>query len=291
MAEPARLTLRRALTREQADGLVGELVSDDRAAIRVIDPTIVVDPELGEPVFAYLPLPDGWVGALTKAVLAIDDFTGIARAGKLRSLSRTFGMAPRRPTMKHDSCRITSLARDMPEVHNTLAMLSLHLGDMLRSFAPAIAERDVLTIGEIDDDWRMAPHSHWTSGVVNHTAQLPYHRDGMNFDAWSAMPVIRSGVSGGGLHLPEYGLTASCRNGYVVFFNGFRLVHGVTPLTYIRPAKGGQPKGYRFSIVYYALRGMKDCATFAAELAQGQAKRTEREENQRAVVSGEKSWR
>jgi hypothetical protein len=220
---PEQLARRRVLAREQADELVGQLVPARADGETLNQPAIITDPDLGEPVFAYLPLPPGWTERLTDAVLAIDGYTGLGRAGKLRSLSRTFGMAPRRPTMLHDSCRITSLARDMPKIHAELAELSLVLGEML--------------------------------------------------------------------HLPEYGITASCRNGFVVFFNGYRLVHGVTPLTYIRPAGRPGGKGYRFSIVYYALRGMKDCATFAAELAQGQAKRTEREDNQRAVVRGEKQWR
>ena len=36
---------------------------------------------------------------------------------------------------------------------------------------------------------------------------------------------------------------------------------------------------YRYSVVYYALRGMKDCHTTALEQARGWRKRTEREGN------------
>ncbi len=39
-----------------------------------------------------------------------------------------------------------------------------------------------------------------------------------------------------------------------------------------------QEDGYRYSIVYYALRGMKDCFTYAVETKRAQHKRTEREE-------------
>lgn len=286
------LERRRCLPKTEADALVGTAVPAKRPGSRLLnDATVVVDPDLGEPVFAYLPLGYGDTAALNLACHQITGWTALGRMGKLASMSRTFGMAPRRPALRRDSCRATALARDLPDVHDVLAGLSLTLAATLASFAPGIAARDALTIAEIDDEWRMAPGSSWTSGVVNRTAQLPYHRDSQNFDAWSAMPVVRFGVSGGGLHIPEYGLTASCRHGYVVYFNGYRLVHGVTPLTAIRPARRGQPAGYRYSIVYYALRGMKDCATFAAELARGQAVRTAREDNQRAVVTGEKRWR
>lgn len=298
MAEYAVIERRRMFDRDTATQLVGDLVPEPPPESVIHEPTIVIDPDLGEPVLAYLQLPAPEQARLTSAVLAVHDFTGVARQGKLRSLSRTFGMAPRRPVMQHDACRITQLARDMPDVHAVFANLSLTLGGMLRGFAPQIVERDERTIAAVADDWRMAEGALWTSGVINHTAQLPYHRDGMNFDAWSAMPVVRSGVSGGYLHIPEYNLTPSCRNGFAVFFNGWRLVHGVTPITHIRKGRRA-PKsapvattgaGYRFSVVYYALRGMKDCYSFAAEQEFGRAKRTEREANQAAIVRGERQW-
>lgn len=277
-----------------ADALVGALVKYPPGETIINDPTVVIDPDLGEPVLAYLPLPAEQTVLLTEAVLALRSFGTVARAGgKLQSRALTFGMAPRRPAQRRDSCRITSFARDDPAHHHVIADLSLVLGDMLGSFAPGIAERDRATIAEVGDEWRMAPGSLWTSGVVNHTAQLPYHRDGMNFDAWSAMPVIRSGIRGGHLHIPEYGLTPSCRNGYVVFFNGHRLVHGVTPIVSPpgrRKRVTSNELGYRISIVYYALRGMKDCLTWAEEQRRARSVRSGREANQGAVVRGEKKW-
>jgi hypothetical protein len=101
---------------------------------------------------------------------------------------------------------------------------------------------------------------------------MPYHRDGSNFPSWSAMPVIRHRVRGGHLHLPEYGLTVPCVDSTILYFWGQKHVHGVTPIT---PAPRG--KSYRFTIVYYARRGMKDCATFARETAVARARRTARE--------------
>jgi hypothetical protein len=37
------------------------------------------------------------------------------------------------------------------------------------------------------------------------------------------------------------------------------------------------PDAYRVSVVYYALRGLKDCHTFAEETARAAVRRTERE--------------
>lgn len=281
---------RRVISKEEADAMRGALVPlPDRDTI-INTPTLVVDPDLGAPVMAYLPLSPADTAKLTDAVTRIPAFSGVSRAGSLRSLSRTFGMAPRRPVNKHDSCRITALARDHPDIHAVLAELSLTLGDTLASFAPEIAARDRATIDAVGPEWRMAEGSLWTSGVVNHTAQLPYHRDALNFDAWSAMPVVRRGVTGGYLNIPEYGLTPSCRNGYVVYFNGHKLLHGVTPLQApARQYRSGTAEGYRLSVVYYALRGMKDCYTFAAEHAQGRVRRTEREDYQARVLRGQET--
>lgn len=293
MSDWTTIERRRVIDRDTASGLVGTPVTAKIDYEVIHEPTVVIDPDVGEPVLAYLPMAEADTANLTAAILKLTGWTSVARAENMRNLSRTFGMAPRRPAMKHDSCRITALARDNPREHQILADLSLTLGDTLRQFAPGIAARDELTISDVEDEWRMAHESHWTSGVVNHTAQLPYHRDGMNFDAWSAMPVIRRGVSGGYLHVPEYNLAPSCRNGFAVYFNGYQLVHGVTPFTNItKPSRHPERDGkYRFSVVYYALRGMKDCFTHAAELAQGQAARTGREDNQAAVVRGDKAWR
>lgn len=80
-------------------------------------------------------------------------------------------------------------------------------------------------------------------------------------------------MRGGYLDIPEYNLVCACRDGYVSFFVGQQLVHGVTPMT--PQAKDS----YRYSVVYYALRGMKDCFTTAIEQKRAKATRSNREDN------------
>jgi hypothetical protein len=117
----------------------------------------------------------------------------------------------------------------------------------------------------------MTEQTLWTSGVINQASALPYHRDRANFDSWSAMPVVRRGMEGGDLHMPEYGITVNCRDGWALWFNGYAHVHGVTPM------KLRAKDGYRYSIVFYAKRGMKDCHTYAVEVGEARQKRMERE--------------
>jgi hypothetical protein len=145
------------------------------------------------------------------------------------------------------------------------------LGGYLKEMLPEVYLKDVEQMEAVLPEWRMTEDALWTSGVINQSSSLPYHRDGSNFDTWSAMPVVRRGMDGGDLHMPEYGITIACKDGWALWFNGHAYVHGVTPM------KSRAEDGYRYSVVFYAKRGMKDCHTYAQEIGEARARRTERE--------------
>lgn len=265
----SRVEVARWLTPDMASELVGHPVPPLAEGITIIDSPTIVSCE-GEPVAAYLPLADA--GRLRRAALSIDCSGGVQRNTNYRSRSRTFGYAPIRVVTRRESCSLTALGRDQPEVEAVLDSYADQFSAMLAGIDPAIVTRDQATLGEVLPEWRLGEAKLWTSGVVNDTAALPYHRDGFNFATWSAMPVLRRGVRGGLLHLPEFGVAFACADSTVTLFPGRLWVHGVTPLSRVRP-----DDGYRISIVYYALRGMKDCRTAAEETRRAQTKRTERE--------------
>jgi hypothetical protein len=194
-------------------------------------------------------------------------------------------MAPRKPYQKRESCKATSLSYENPQSHAVLVALAKTCADVLHDLVPSQYQSDLSAIQDIDNAWRITDDALWTSGVVNKSSSLPYHRDGFNFATWSAMPVVRRHMDGGFLNIPEFNLTVNCRDGWVVLFPGYKYVHGVTPM---RPTKEG---GYRFSVVYYALKGMKDCFTYAVETAKARERRTEREEHLAKVLKGEAEFR
>lgn len=264
--EPTTLTLPRVCTPDEASLMVGDPVPNRTPTFT--GPTIIRDADTGEMIAASLPF-DGT--ARLRRLLPEMDYTGLQRAKNYRSKSKTFGFAPRRPLVRRESCSLSALASSRPDIQAALTELSDQCATTLTSIAPDTVETDRETMQAVLPEWRMGEEKLWTSGVVNKTAQLPYHRDGFNFPTWSAMPVIRRGVRGGHLHLPEYDLVVPCQDGYAVYFAGHQLVHGVTPITL------KQKDGYRYSVVFYALRGMKDCYTYAVETAEGQRKRSERE--------------
>jgi hypothetical protein len=199
--------------------------------------------------------------------------------------SRTFGMAPRKPFQTREACRPTSLSYEQPEIHDVLVRTADRLSQMMRKIAPEVYENDKTETGAVADEWRISEDSLWTSGVINKTSTLPYHYDGNNFDMWSAMPVVRRGIRGGALSMPEYGVTVECRDGWVLFFPGYRYLHGVTPIAHVTK------DAYRYSVVYYCLRGMKDCFTYAVEQAEARKKRTQREVGLASAVKGDTEFK
>lgn len=264
------LYLGRQIEREVArDKLVGERV-DERPA-NVCTPTLVRDVDTDDPVCLYAPIPDG-VRDLRRAVRSITQFNGVNRAGSgYRTKSATFGTAPRKPVFQREGCAATAVKRDFPAQHAVLEGYANLCQRMLYLALPEMVRASADESSAILPDWRLTPNTFWTSGVINQTVAMPYHTDSSNYDVWSAMPVVRRGVSGGHLHIPEYDVILECRDGWCAWFPGYRLVHGVTPIH--RTADDG----YRYSVVFYALRGMADCATTAQEQAYAKQKRTERE--------------
>ena len=259
--------IERVLTQEESKNIIGKMVEDREPNVN--EAGIYRDKDTGEVILVYMPYP-GDLASLRNAVLKTGMSTTLRSSG-VRNMSRTFGMAARSVVLNRESCRPASLAWDFPEAQMVLNAAAVDLGENLRKLLPEVHEHDSNVLEQVLPEWRMTEDSLWTSGVINQSSQLPYHRDRSNFETWSAMPVIRRGMTGGHLEFPEYGITVNCRDGYALYFNGHRYVHGVTPMV----AK--KKDGYRYSIVFYALRGMKDCHTYAVEVGEARKKRTGRE--------------
>lgn len=264
--EFATVELPRAMTPDQATELIGDKVPDLQPNITTA--SVVVDANTKEPQFAYLPVTD--TAELRRSVLGLH-YSKMSRAKGYASASTTFGYSPRRPVYGREGCGQSQVARDQPRNHRPLAEWASRLQHMLHDISPEIVEHDQLALKAVDESWRLGESDLWTSGVINRTSRLPYHRDTFNFNTWSAMPVLRRHVTGGYLAIPEYGAVIACRDSWAVFFPGYRLVHGVTPM------HAQRDDGYRISIVYYALKGMKDCFTAAVETEYAKKRRTERE--------------
>jgi len=267
-----RVSLARVRSPEEATALVGQKVPAMEPTFR--GAALFTDADTGEPVMGHLPMPDldRFRSVIQGLVWSGVALRGTYRAGTgSRNKSWTFGYRGRKPMMRAEGCVLSMFGRDNPEIQAYLAQYADVLAGQLGEAFPEVEVMGRDVIQQVLPDWRLTETSLWTSGVINKESALPYHRDGNNFDAWSVMPVVRRGVRGGHLHLPEYDMVVPCRDGYTVMFFGKRLVHGVTPMTKVTP------DGYRVSVVYYALRGLKDCHTYAEETAYSIRRRTTRE--------------
>jgi hypothetical protein len=263
--------VKRVIEKKAAREFRGDVVLD--LAPDITEAGIYVDEDTNEPFLVYMPMEEDMVPELRAAVRGVKySSSGVTRQQMgIENHSRTFGMAPRKPFQTREACRPTSLSYEQPEIHDVLVRTADRLSQMMRQIAPEVYDNDKVETNAVADEWRISEDSLWTSGVINKTSTLPYHYDGNNFDMWSAMPVVRRGIRGGALSMPEYGVTVECRDGWVLFFPGYRYLHGVTPIAHVTK------DAYRYSVVYYCLRGMKDCFTYAVEQAEARKKRTARE--------------
>lgn len=263
------LVLSRVMTTEAATALIGTRVPD--VGPTITGETVLIDADTGQIMLAYLPLERELVRDIRQHIVGYR-CAAVQRNANYETKSTTFGYSPRAAINGRDDCRASQFARDEADRERVLDRTAAELQAMLDQVDPAIVHDDRETLAVIKRDWFLGESDLWTSGVINQSSVLPYHRDSFNFPTWSAMPVIRRGMNGGHLSVPEYDLTVPCRDGWAVFFPGHDLVHGVTPMS------PRTPDAYRYSIVYYALRGMKDCHTAAEETVYARRRRTEREQ-------------
>lgn len=291
MVDVETITVRRVMPRDGATHLVGTVVPRFRGIVlprRLAGaPPLLIHDETGELIAILTRLPEDRTSNLRAVVTQIEAWNGVARAAATpagttmqRAKARTFGYAPRKPNAWKEGCHPTTMMRDHGGASAILAELAGYFGRQFEELFPERARADRETVNAVRDDWLLDDDGLWTSGVVNKTAILPYHRDGANLNTWSAMPTLRHQVDGGVLHLPEYDMAFPCRDGEVAWFCGRDLVHGVTPMTVKRTG------GYRFSVVYYAMKGMVDCRTYAEETANALVARTERERKMASEATG-----
>lgn len=214
--------------------------------------------------------------ALLRQALLRYPMDTVVRGKGLRSASRVFGFVASSPVLQRTSCRSANGADVAPAQHRIICGTAGRLAETLLEMLPNQHALNLEAAQQVRDEWKL-PGGLWTSGVVNRSAALPYHRDRNNLDAWSAMPVIRRAVRGGHLHFPELALpdgspvVAACDDGDVLFFNGQKYMHGVTPL------KRVMQDGYRYSCVYYPVKKMCNCLSPAEELERGRQRRSETE--------------
>jgi len=183
-----------------------------------------------------------------------------ARMSGIASANKVFGTLEPNRLRQRFGCKSAALDRDAPELRALLGQLLTSSYKQLETIEPhRTKDHQELIESKIHPDWLIAEMP-FTSGIINYSAALPYHRDSGNvLGSWSVMVALRKHMSGGQLHLPEYGVVLGVPDRSIIFFNGQAIWHGVTPMV------AAKKDAYRFTIVYYAKRKICDCLSVSEE--------------------------
>ena len=182
------------------------------------------------------------------------------RTGGLVTTSRIFGFQPRLERRQRSFCNQTSLCKEHPTTEGILRNLASKISDQYLTNAPDIYENHKEMFSEVLEEWKIQG-SLFTSGIINKNNPLSYHFDSGNFDkVLSCMLVLRKDMEGGWLCVPEIDTKFLLKHNSLFMFDGQSLLHGVTPMS------EASEDAYRFSIVYYSLKGMWKCLTLTEEL-------------------------
>lgn len=209
--------------------------------------------------------------AVVEALKNIKYHEGYRTRG-LKSRSRIFGYRPRN-AMRANYCSSTSLAQEQPTEHAIVSDLANKIEEYYEKWYPEGYKKHLKVSDEkVKKDWRINGKSVFTSGIINKNNPLKYHWDTGNFnEVYSMMIVFKEDVAGGYLSIPEYNIKIELVNNSVLMFDGQSIMHGVTPIQYLKES------GHRFSIVYYSLKNIWKCLEVNEELAWARKRRTERE--------------
>ena len=182
------------------------------------------------------------------------------RSGGLVTTSRIFGFQPRLELRQRAFCNQTSLAKENPVAEQALRDLAAEISARYLSAAPDVFKNHKELFQEIENEW-MIKKSLFTSGIINKNNPLSYHFDRGNFEeVLSCMLVLKKDMEGGWLCIPEINTRFLLKNNSLFMFDGQKLLHGVSPMN------ERSEDAYRFSIVYYSLKGMWKCLTLTEEL-------------------------
>ena len=214
----------------------------------------------------YLKLPP--VPLKLREALVNQHYGKSRRTAGLVTHSKIFGSSPREQIRK-DYCSTTAFAREDPEGHSAVCMYGAKLSEYYKEFCPEIFEfHNNLVQEKVRDDW-IIEGSPFTSGIINKNNQLNYHFDRGNFpDVYSNMVAITHNIRGGFLSIPEWNLGLEIADNSVLFFDGQKILHGVTPITYLNR------DSYRYTLVYYSLKGMWKCESPEMELNRIKVRKT-----------------
>lgn len=238
---------------------VGELI--DKPAKLVSSDGLVIG--------VYEKIPADLLGKLKRISSATVAVKGKRLLG-LPTSSSIFGSLPRNP-VRGDYCRLSSNSVKELNLLGLVQQCSRAVCDVYNRLLPEQYELQVSASAAILPEW-VITKTPFTTVNFNKNTAIKYHRDKANQrGVFSSVIILRSGITGGELVLPEYGVSLAQSDGYMLLFDGQSVIHGVCPIVKTVAS------GYRTSVVLYAMKQMENCYPFAEERERIKKVRTKKE--------------
>jgi hypothetical protein len=227
---------------------------------RLVENEIQIYNSKNELLLAYYKCPE----EIIKLGLQICQNTKPTKSSRTRhgtpQLSTVYGPLPRIP-IREDYCRFSNKSKT--EKNNYLKALKLNevIAEFYKGKHPELYERAINRVKNDVDKSYLVAETPWANININLNQVIKYHFDkGNNPEDLSNVLIIKKNVSGGYLDCPALGVALHQENGWLVFFRGQEILHGVTPCRFT----GGS--SFRCSIVNYTLKGLKNCYPYEEEL-------------------------
>lgn len=209
--------------------------------------------------------------SLTEGMRQVSLGSKMAKTKRMNGIptqSAVYGVMPRSPGRGMEYCRFTVASKENPPFLGIIREFNKYLTDLYEGTYPESYGKAKEIMAGIHDDWRWMDGPFLTCNFnVNYA--IPYHYDAANMkDILSNVLIIKNRIQGGELVCPELGITFSQRDGALILFNGYEVLHGVRPITTV----DGQGEVYRSSIVYYTLTKCRNCLSRPEEISRAKSR-------------------
>jgi len=178
----------------------------------------------------------------------------------LPQMSSVFGVMPRNH-IREDYCRFSKKCSEEKELYKYVLKYNELVSELYKTILPVHYKKAIEDVkSQVHSDY-LVVDTPWSNVNVNLNQVIKYHKDsGNNKNDLSNVLIVRSGVSGGHLVCPELGVTLSQGDGWMTFFRGQDILHGVMP------CKFANDNSYRSSIVNYTMTQLKNCYPYEDEM-------------------------
>jgi hypothetical protein len=168
--------------------------------------------------------------------------------------STILGSVPPKPHMRRNYPTRSSVHSVTTARHfiKSMFLACLEAEKLINKIAPDVYQKQKQTVEEnVPSKWRFG--NLFTSSISNFNIAARYHRDNANLkNCVNVIITKRRNAEGGNTTVPDYGATFDSCDNSILVYPAWRNTHGVTPIIPLKT------KGYRNSMVFYALKAFKN---------------------------------